>query len=44
MKGRAYANWVLALLLLAYILNFVDRQVLSIVSPEVKQEMGLSDT
>jgi predicted MFS family arabinose efflux permease len=44
MKGRGYANWVLALLLLAYILNFVDRQVLSIVSPEVKQEMGLSDT
>jgi predicted MFS family arabinose efflux permease len=44
MNGRAYANWVLALLLLAYILNFVDRQVLSIVSPEVKQEMGLSDT
>jgi hypothetical protein len=26
MKGRAYANWVLALLLLAYILNFVDRR------------------
>jgi MFS family permease len=44
MKGRAYANYVLALLLLAYVLNFVDRQVLSIVSPEVKQEMGLSDT
>ena len=44
MKGRAHANWVLALLLLAYILNFVDRQVLAIVSPEVKQEMGLSDT
>jgi len=42
--SRAYANWVLFLLLLAYILNFVDRQVLSIVSPEVKQEMGLSDT
>ena len=44
MNGRAYANWVLALLLLAYVLNFVDRQVLAIVSPEVKQEMGLSDT
>ena len=42
--SRAYANWVLFLLLLAYILNFVDRQVLAIVSPEVKQEMGLSDT
>ncbi len=44
MRSRPYANWVLALLLLAYILNFVDRQVLAIVSPEVKQEMGLSDT
>jgi len=43
-NGRCYANWVLALLLLAYILNFVDRQVLAIVGLEVKQEMGLSDT
>ena len=42
--SRGYANWVLFVLLLAYILNFVDRQVLSIVSPEVKQELGLSDT
>jgi predicted MFS family arabinose efflux permease len=42
--SRAYANWVLLLLLLAYVLNFVDRQVLAIVGPEVKQEMGLSDT
>jgi MFS family permease len=41
--SRAYANWVLFLLLLAYILNFVDRQVLAIVGLEVKQEMGLSD-
>ena len=40
----AYAGWVLFLLLLAYILNFVDRQVLAIVGLEVKQEMGLSDT
>lgn len=42
--SRGYANWVLFLLLLAYILNFVDRQVLAIVGLEVKQEMGLSDT
>jgi predicted MFS family arabinose efflux permease len=42
--SRAYANWVLFLLLLAYILNFVDRQVLAIVGLDVKQEMGLSDT
>jgi MFS family permease len=39
-----YARWVLFLLLLAYILNFVDRQVLAIVALDVKQEMGLSDT
>lgn len=42
--SRAYANWVLFLLLLAYILNFVDRQVLAIVGLDVKEEMGLSDT
>ncbi len=42
--SRGYANWVLFLLLLAYVLNFVDRQVLAIVGLEVKQEMGLSDT
>ena len=42
--SSAYPGWVLFLLLLAYILNFVDRQVLAIVGLEVKQEMGLSDT
>jgi len=41
---RGYENWVLFLLLLAYILNFVDRQVLAIVGLDVKKEMGLSDT
>jgi MFS family permease len=35
---------VLFLLLVAYVLNFVDRQVLAIVGLEVKQEMRLSDT
>jgi predicted MFS family arabinose efflux permease len=38
-----YARWVLFLLLLAYILNFVDRQVLAIVALDVKEEMGLTD-
>ena len=42
--SRAYAQWVLFLLLLAYVLNFVDRQVLAIVGLDVKEEMGLSDT
>lgn len=42
--SRGYANWVLFLLLLAYVLNFVDRQVLAIVAIDVQREMGLTDT
>ncbi|MBW2395233.1 MAG: MFS transporter [Deltaproteobacteria bacterium] len=38
------AWYVLTLLLLAYILNFVDRNILSIVAEDIKLEMGLSDT
>ena len=34
---------VLVLLSLAYVLNFVDRQVLAIVAGDVKAELGLSD-
>lgn len=42
--SRAYSLWVLGLLSLAYVLNFVDRQVLAIVAGDVKAELGLSDT
>ncbi len=42
-KSR-YSLWVLALLSLSYVLNFVDRQVLSVVSLDVKAELDLSDT
>ena len=38
-----YAWYVLGLLLLTYILNFVDRQILSVVAQDIKTEMGLSD-
>ena len=41
--SRAYSAWVLALLSLAYVLNFVDRQVLAIVAGDVKAELGLTD-
>jgi predicted MFS family arabinose efflux permease len=40
---RAYSLWVLALLSFAYVLNFVDRQVLAIVAVDVKRELALSD-
>ena len=39
----AYSAYVLVALLLAYILNFVDRQVLSLVADDIKAEMGVSD-
>ncbi|MEO7365613.1 MAG: hypothetical protein ABIW03_04760 [Sphingomicrobium sp.] len=35
---------VLALLLLAYIFNFLDRQILGILAQPIKQDLGLSDT
>ncbi len=42
--SRGYRNYVLGLLLLVYIFNFVDRQVLSILMPPIKAEFDLSDT
>jgi MFS family permease len=41
---RSSPQLVLALLTLAYVLNFVDRQLLAAVSLDVKNELGLSDT
>jgi MFS family permease len=35
---------ILALLLLAYIFNFLDRQILGILAQPIKQDLGLSDT
>lgn len=42
-QSRGYSGWVLFLLSVAYVLNFVDRQVLAIVAGDVKAELGLSD-
>src|SRR4249919_569571 len=39
----ARANVVLALLLLAYIFNFLDRQILGILAGPIKADLGLSD-
>jgi MFS family permease len=38
------ASLVLALLLLAYIFNFLDRQILGILAQPIKAELNLSDT
>ncbi|MDG2306277.1 MAG: MFS transporter [Candidatus Binatia bacterium] len=42
--SSSYSVYVLVVLLLAYILNFVDRQVLALVAEDVKADMGLTDS
>lgn len=42
-KANGYAWYVLAILVLVYILNFVDRQILSILSEDIKRDLGLTD-
>jgi predicted MFS family arabinose efflux permease len=40
---RRYAHIVLALLCLVYVLNFLDRQLLSILAKPIQDELGISD-
>lgn len=40
----AYAWYVLALLSLTYVLNFIDRQILAMLIEPIKKEFGVSDT
>ena len=42
-ENRGYANYVLAILVLVYVFNFIDRQILSILAEEIKADLGLSD-
>ena len=41
--GGAYAKYVLALLVLVYMVNFIDRQILSILAEDIKRDLHLSD-
>lgn len=41
--SSARANYTLAVLLIAYILSFVDRQILSMMVDPVRRDLGLSD-
>ncbi|WP_293881412.1 MFS transporter [Sphingomonas sp.] len=40
---RRYANYVLFVLTIVYVLNFVDRQILSILANDVKRDLHLTD-
>ena len=44
LPSRRYANYVLAVLVLVYVFNFVDRQVLSILAEDIKADLGISDS
>ena len=41
--SNAYRNYVLFILTLVYAFNFIDRQVIGIVSPFIKADLGLND-
>jgi predicted MFS family arabinose efflux permease len=42
--SNSYRNFVLAMLTLVYVFNFIDRQLLVILQESIKEELHLSDT
>ncbi|MBL8651826.1 MAG: MFS transporter [Sphingopyxis sp.] len=42
-KATGYSWYVLAVLVVVYILNFIDRQILSILAVDIKADLGLKD-
>jgi predicted MFS family arabinose efflux permease len=43
-RNPAYRNYVLAMLVVVYAVNFIDRQLLVILQEAIKRELSLSDT
>lgn len=43
-EGRTNKSLILAMLVLVYTLNFVDRQIIGILAGSIKEELNLSDT
>lgn len=41
--SKPYRSYVLLLLMIVYIFNFIDRQILVILQESIKEELGLSD-
>ncbi len=42
-KASGYSWYVLGVLVVVYILNFIDRQILSILAVDIKADLGLTD-
>ncbi len=43
-KAQPYSWYVLSVLVIVYILNFIDRQILSILAVDIKADLGLTDS
>ncbi len=41
--GGGYAHYVLIVLVIVYVFNFVDRNILSILAQDIKADLGISD-
>ena len=41
--GGRYAKYVLFVLVIVYVLNFIDRQILSILAEDIKADLGVTD-
>ena len=41
--GGAYANYLLGVLVLVYVVNFLDRQIITILAEDIKADLGVSD-
>ncbi len=41
--GGRYSRYVLGVLLVVYVFNFIDRQIISILAEEIKADLGISD-
>lgn len=41
--GGAYAHYVLIVLVIVYVFNFIDRQILSILSQDIQADLGVTD-
>ena len=40
---RRYSNYVLGVLVLVYVFNFIDRNILSILAEDIKADLGITD-
>ena len=41
--GGRYAHYVLFVLVIVYVFNFIDRNILSILNEEIQADLGVSD-